>query len=259
VPQINEQRTRKELIDPQLQKADWHLREHSKIKIEIPVGDCAVAASMDNRRLHWPSSWTAHWLVVRPRWRTLASPPDVVPWRQEEPSVYKISPSDLTFAWDGCKYCFYLKVKHGIVLRGVFPGIFGRMANLTSGFYLGRSTQDSSADLPPGIVKLREGYVKSAPISIPSAASQCYINGRFDAVVEFEDGSYGTVDYKTSEAKAEQAAFYSRQLSAYAYALEHPAANALGLSPVSRIGLFCEGICQKDSDHILWRAESGAN
>jgi PD-(D/E)XK nuclease superfamily len=152
--------------------------------------------------------------------------------------MYKLSPSDLTFNWDGCKYCFYLKVKHNIVLRGPFPGIFGKMANLTSEFYLGRSTKEISQDLPAGIVKLRERFVKSAPISIPSVASQCYINGRFDAVLEFEDGSYGIVDYKTSDAKEEHAAFYSRQLSAYAYALEHPALNALGLSPISRLGLF---------------------
>ena len=68
--------------------------------------------------------------------------------------------------------------------------------------------------------------------------SQAYIRGRFDAVIEFEDGSYGIVDYKTSDAKDEHAAFYSRQLSAYAYSLENPAPNALSLSPVSRLGLF---------------------
>lgn len=152
--------------------------------------------------------------------------------------MYKLSPSSLTFSWDQCKYCFYLKVKHNIGIGGVFPGIFGKMANLTSQFYLGRSTSEISPTLPTGVVKIREGYVKSAPITIPGTASQCYINGRFDALLEFEDGSYGIVDYKTSEAKDEHAAFYSRQLSAYAYALEHPAPNALSLSPVSRLGLF---------------------
>lgn len=43
--QINEERTRKEMIDPsinsgqrpQLEKAGWTLRDHSKVKIEIPV------------------------------------------------------------------------------------------------------------------------------------------------------------------------------------------------------------------------------
>jgi type I restriction enzyme R subunit len=35
--QISEERTRKEMIDPQLDKAGWYLRDHSKVKIEIPV------------------------------------------------------------------------------------------------------------------------------------------------------------------------------------------------------------------------------
>ncbi|MBL8080248.1 MAG: DEAD/DEAH box helicase family protein [Anaerolineales bacterium] len=35
--QINEDRTRKEMIDPQLEHAGWYLRDHSKVKIEIPV------------------------------------------------------------------------------------------------------------------------------------------------------------------------------------------------------------------------------
>jgi hypothetical protein len=153
-------------------------------------------------------------------------------------TIYKLSPSDLTFAWDGCKFCFYQKVKHNIVLKTAFPGIFGKMANLTSAFYLGKPAKEIHKDLPQGIVKYREQFVKSEPISYPGANSQCYLHGRFDAVIEFEDGSYGIVDYKTSEAKDEHVTFYSRQLTAYAYALEHPAPNALHLWPVSRMGLF---------------------
>ncbi len=34
---ISEERTRKEMIDPQLERAGWYLRDHSKVKIEIPV------------------------------------------------------------------------------------------------------------------------------------------------------------------------------------------------------------------------------
>ena len=34
---ISEERTRKEMIDPQLERADWYLRDHSKVKIEIPA------------------------------------------------------------------------------------------------------------------------------------------------------------------------------------------------------------------------------
>jgi type I restriction enzyme R subunit len=35
---LSEERTRKEMIDPQLEQAGWYLRDHSKVKIEIPVG-----------------------------------------------------------------------------------------------------------------------------------------------------------------------------------------------------------------------------
>jgi len=152
--------------------------------------------------------------------------------------LYKLSPSDLTFAWDECKYCYYMKVKHNIVLRSAFPGIFGKMGNLTSAFYLGKPAREISKTLPPGVVKYREKFVKSMPISVPGAQSQCYINGRFDAVIGFDDGTYGIVDYKTSDPREEHAAFYSRQLSAYAYALENPAPGALGLSPINRLGLY---------------------
>ena len=33
---ISEEETRKELIDPQLEKAGWVLHNHAKVKIEIP-------------------------------------------------------------------------------------------------------------------------------------------------------------------------------------------------------------------------------
>lgn len=34
---ISEEQTRKEMIDPQLEKVGWYLHDHSKIRIEIPV------------------------------------------------------------------------------------------------------------------------------------------------------------------------------------------------------------------------------
>ncbi len=34
---LSEELTRKEMIDPQLEKAGWYTRDHSKVKIEIPV------------------------------------------------------------------------------------------------------------------------------------------------------------------------------------------------------------------------------
>ena len=153
-------------------------------------------------------------------------------------TIYNLSPSDLTFAWDGCKRCFYLKVKHNIAYRGPFPGMFGKMGDLTSNYYLDKPSSELSPGLPPGMVKFREKWVKSTPINFANTSSQIIIKGRFDAIMAFEDGSYGIVDYKTSDASEEKATFYSRQLSAYAYALENPAPGALSLAPITRLGLF---------------------
>jgi len=152
--------------------------------------------------------------------------------------TFILSPSELTFLWDECKFCFYMKVKHKIAYKGPFPAIFGSMGDLTSGFYHYKSTTLLSETLPVGVLKFREGWVKSAPIAFDGIDSKCVIRGRFDAVAAFEDGSFGLIDYKTSNATYEKAAFYSRQLSAYAWSLEHPARGALALSPVTRMGLF---------------------
>ena len=153
-------------------------------------------------------------------------------------TIFSLSPSDLTFSWEGCKRCFYLKVKHNIDYRGPFPGMFGKMGDLTSNYYLDKPSSELSPDLPAGIVKYREKWGKSVPISFPGTSAQCVIKGRFDAIIAFEDGSFGIIDYKTSDATEEKAAFYSRQLSAYAYALENPAPAALSISPITRLGLF---------------------
>jgi hypothetical protein len=47
------------------------------------------------------------------------------------------------------------------------------------------------------------------------------------------------VDFKTTQVKNEHRDFYGRQLSAYAYALEHPMPGQLKASPITHIGLLC--------------------
>jgi hypothetical protein len=90
-----------------------------------------------------------------------------------------------------------------------------------------------------GVVEFGDRWVESNPIVLLDRTSTCFIRGKFDTVVRFDDGSYGVVDFKTSHSKSEHVSLYSRQLHAYAYALEHAAPRKLKLSPVSRLGLLC--------------------
>ena len=172
---------------------------------------------------------------------------------------YRLSPSDLTFSYEGCKRCFYHKVVNGIAQPSIpLPSIFSKIAGLLKNHYDGKPTSQLHADLPPGIVRYGEKNVRSSIIQLPNHDATCYISGRFDVVVSFEDGTYGVIDYKTSNPSRESARMYSRQLHAYAYALEHPAEGRLALSPVTKLGLlyfYPDSINQQSMDRLNYGAE----
>ena len=152
---------------------------------------------------------------------------------------YKLSPSDLTFLYDGCKHCFVLKVKHGIRQPSIpLPGVFSSISYLQKECYSGRRTDEISPRLPPGVITHGEKWVKSRPVELPGCSSTCYINGRFDIVAELDDGSYAVLDFKTGKPADEKSAMYTRQLHAYTLALENPEAGSFELSPVSTLGLL---------------------
>lgn len=155
-------------------------------------------------------------------------------------NLFKLSPSELTFLWDECQRCFYLKVVKGFNRpTTAFPKIFNKLDKLMKSLYEGKSTHDLSPQLPDGRVIYNEKWVTSQPINSKIQLKGCYIKGKFDTVVGFSQGGYGVVDFKTSEPNPAHIPFYSRQLLAYAYALEHPAAGSLALQPVTHLGLLC--------------------
>lgn len=161
---------------------------------------------------------------------------------------YRLTPSDLTFLYDGCKRCFVLKVKHGIAQPSIpLPGIFSTIASLQKEYYSGKRTETFCDALPPGVVSYGEKRVRSRTIDIPGTTSTCYISGRFDIVAKLDDGSFAVMDFKTGNPGDEKTLMYARQLHAYALALENPAEGALHLAPVSRLGLlyFTPDSCQQ--------------
>jgi len=172
---------------------------------------------------------------------------------------YKLSPSDLTFTYEGCKRCFYQKVVNNIAQPSIpLPSIFSQIAGLLKNHYDGKPTSELHVALPPGIVSHGEKYVRSTTIQLPNHDATCYISGRFDIVVSFDDGSHGVIDFKTSNPSSKSAALYSRQLHAYAYALEHPAPGRLALSPVTKLGLlyfYPESVNQQDLERLSYEAD----
>ena len=172
---------------------------------------------------------------------------------------FKLSPSDLTFTYEGCKRCFYQKVVNNIAQPSIpLPSIFSKIAGLLKDHYDGKPTSELHADIPSGAVILGEKFVRSTTIQLPNHTDTCYINGKFDIVISFDDGSYGVIDFKTSNPSSESASLYSRQLHAYAYALEYPAPGKLALSPVTKLGLlyfYPDGVSQQSIERLNYGAE----
>lgn len=80
---------------------------------------------------------------------------------------YKLSPSDFTFLYEGCKCCYYLKVVHNLAQPSIpIPSIFSKIAGLLKRHYDGKRTEELHLALPPGTVKYGEKYVRSEQIQI---------------------------------------------------------------------------------------------
>jgi len=118
------------------------------------------------------------------------------------------------------------------------PAVFSKIAALLKDHYDGKRNSELHAALPAGFVSHGEQFVKSVIIDSTKHDASCYISGRFDIVVTFNDDTYGIVDFKTGKPSNDSAKLYSRQLQAYAYALQRPAQNALTLSPITKLGLL---------------------
>lgn len=165
-------------------------------------------------------------------------------------NAVKLAPSDLTFLWDECQRCFWLKAK-GVLKRpsAPFPKIFTRLDGQTKDYFFGKRAEDMAEGLHAGRVAFGDRWVRSAPLAVPGHDVGVVIGGRIDTALAFDDGTYGVIDFKTSEPKPEHVMFYGRQLHSYALAVENPAPGALELSPVTQLGLLCvEPIAMVDLD-----------
>ncbi|NDF42334.1 MAG: hypothetical protein EB105_01775, partial [Actinobacteria bacterium] len=146
-----------------------------------------------------------------------------------------ISPSDLTFSWDGCHRCLWLNYNHGLKAPSFMP-LVGELSALQEGHFHGAPSSKLHPAIPEGKVIDRGGWVKSAPIEYNGKPSPYAIRGKYDLLMEFTDGTYGIIDCKFQGRDNDKSAFYSPQLEAYAFALENPASNKV--MKVSVIGLL---------------------
>ena len=155
--------------------------------------------------------------------------------------MLRLSPSDFAFLYEQCKRCFYMKVVRNIKPPSMpMASIFKKIEALQMKFYDGRRTSELLPALPPGVFRCAERAVESEP------RDGWYVYGKIDSLIEFDDGSWGILDFKTTVISPDKGALYGRQLHAYAHAFENPSTaprvikgEAPRLGPISKIGLLC--------------------
>ena len=160
-----------------------------------------------------------------------------------------ISPSDLTFTYGECKRCFWLKYNKGISTPGFMP-LVGPMSAFQEEHYRGLPSTALDKDLPQGSISKWGESVESKPIQIDGKETKWRIKGKYDLVVEYENGTVALIDCKvtTSEMDGAKVTHYLPQLEAYCYALENPRdGNAV---VVAHSGLMMWKVASASQDEV---------
>lgn len=148
-----------------------------------------------------------------------------------------LSPSALTFAWEGCKACWWhaYVAKDRKIRSTVFPPIFGKVDSAMKAAFVGQSATLLDPSLEGRVEKGRS--VQSSPFSVEDYEGlSIAIQGRTDLLVRFADGTVGVPDAKTASVREEYLERYQRQLMAYALCLSAPAEGER--EQVSMLGLI---------------------
>jgi len=155
--------------------------------------------------------------------------------------VFQVSPSDLTFGWNECQRCLYLKIRRDLKQPRIpMPAIFTNIDREMKHRFMDRRTGEGPLDfLPPGLINSADGWVESKPLALPGTDTKLILRGRYDTTARLDDGSHAIIDFKTSVPRTTSVDLYSRQLHAYALALENPGNGKLRLAPITRMGLLC--------------------
>jgi hypothetical protein len=151
----------------------------------------------------------------------------------------RLYPSDLSFRWNACRFCFWLKCRYGVAMRPPFPEVFNHIDAAMKEAFHGRNLRSVASipdDWPDGTIDCSSAIenVRSQEFEVTTHAWVRFtITGRLDGLIRFQDETLGVLDFKVSRAETSKLQeTYAMQLHAYAFALEK-AANLLDADDTS--------------------------
>lgn len=141
-----------------------------------------------------------------------------------ENRIVTVSPSSFAFLVEECPKCYYLEtLKVRKRPRTPFPAIFTAIDLAMKRHFESAVWHTVARNEKRFRIENQGKWVESAPYHVPGTDLALVIRGVYDSCVLFEDGTRAICDFKTSPVRPELATKYSRQLHAYAWALENPA------------------------------------
>ena len=158
--------------------------------------------------------------------------------------VIELSPSSLDFQINKCHRCFYLSKKLGIQTNNFPPPVFNQLDLIQKSFFITKDTSFISEKLPKGRFLQDNELPKKISSSLlkDNKGRDFKLVGIPDLVIEFEDKTYGIIDFKTTKISEKKADFYKFQLEAYATIFENPGEiNSIKtplLSPVIKLAIL---------------------
>ena len=158
--------------------------------------------------------------------------------------VIELSPSSLDFQINKCHRCFYLSKKLGIQTNNFPPPVFNQLDLIQKDFFIDKDTSFISEKLPKGRFLQDNELPKKISSSLlkDNKGRDFKLVGIPDLVIEFEDKTYGIIDFKTTKISEKKADFYKFQLEAYATIFENPGEiNSIKtplLSPVTKLAIL---------------------
>ena len=118
--------------------------------------------------------------------------------------VHVINPSELSYI---CNHCAYLKKNYDLENRGISVGVTQTLDSIEKKFFLG-STTKISENLPDGEVIDPSNDTFYSKILKDNKGRNFQIKGKGDALIKFNDGTQGIIDYKTSKFKEKNGGNY---------------------------------------------------
>ena len=154
--------------------------------------------------------------------------------------MYQFSPSELDYK-PKCRRCFYLLKKHKLSLGNFPPPVFSSFDVVQKGYFLNKNTSDVTDQLPSGkfLIDL-PGRITSSNLK-DNKGRPYTLFGAPDLVVQFDQGGYGIIDFKTTNLSQTKSDNYKFQLEAYAQIFANPGATKSKttpkLVPVTHMGI----------------------